>query len=155
MRAAEIVWALVILAWGTLMLREALRLDVGWGASGPGAGFFPFWLALGVMLSALAIVVRGLGTRPRRSEPFLPPGALGPLLQVVLPVAGTMLAMEVVGFYVASALYLAVSMRWIGRLGWRPTLLVSVAFPLAVRLVIERWFLVPLPKGYFAIPLPF
>lgn len=157
MRAAEIVWALVLAAWGGLMLRESARLDVGWSASGPGPGFFPFWLAVGVMLSALAVALqaawRAGDAGPR--QPFLPPGALPPLLKAGLPVAGAMLVMEAVGFYVAAALYLAGSMRWIGRLRWPVVLAVSVAFPLGIRLVIERWFLVPLPRGYFEIPLPF
>lgn len=157
MRRVEIAFALVIVLWGSLMLRESTHLAVGWGPGGPGSGFFPFWLSVGLIVAALAVLaqaVRGDGDTQERRR-FIPTGAFPLLLRAMLPVAGAVLAMELVGFYLAAALYLAYSTRWIGRLRWALVLAVSLLFPLAVRLVIERWFLVPLPKGYFAIPLPF
>jgi putative tricarboxylic transport membrane protein len=155
-KRAEVLCALAVLLWGGLMLREALRLDIGWERSGPGAGFFPFWLSVGLLLSAAAVLVQAL----RRggagaARPFIPEGALPSLLKVALPIAGTILLMHLVGFYVAAALYLAGSARWIGRHAWPLVLAVAVAFPLATYVVIERWFLVALPKGSLGGFLPF
>jgi hypothetical protein len=38
-------------------------------------------------------------------------------------------------------------MRWIGRYGWVPIVLVAVLFPVLTFVIFETWFLVPMPKG--------
>ncbi len=158
MRRAEIVCALALLAGAGLMLRESTRLNIGWEPSGPGAGFFPFWLTVGLGISAGAVLVEALrsgapsGSSTRQ---FIPEGALPSLLKVVLPIAGLILTMEILGFYLAAVLYLGLSMRWIGRHGWPLVIGVSLLFPLASYVVIERWFLILLPKGSLGVSLPF
>lgn len=158
MRKAEIVCALALLAWAGLMLRESTRLNIGWEPSGPGAGFFPFWLAVGLAVSSAAVLVQALRSRPSPGtvkRRFIPEGAAPSLLKVILPIAGMILATEVVGFYVAATLYLGLSMRWIGRHAWPLVIGVSLLFPLATWVVIERWFLILLPKGSLGDFLPF
>jgi len=156
MRPAEILCALAVLAWAGLMIRESTRLHIGWEASGPGAGFFPFWLSVGLALAVAGVLAQTLGSRPASAQKrFIPEGALPSLLKVVLPIAGMILVMEVVGYYVAAALYLGLSMRWIGRHGWPLVVGVSLLFPVATYLVMERWFLISLPKGYLGGYLPF
>ncbi|MBI3028991.1 MAG: tripartite tricarboxylate transporter TctB family protein [Candidatus Rokubacteria bacterium] len=154
MKRAEVACVLAILIWTGLMLREAMRLNIGWEASGPGAGFFPFWLSTGLALSAAAVLVRALRSPPTE-RPFFPRGALPSLLKLAVPIAGMILAMQVVGFYLAGALYLGVSMRWLGRHRWPLVVGVSLLFPVAVYFVIERWFLVGLPRGYLDLRPPF
>jgi hypothetical protein len=66
---------------------------------------------------------------------------------VLGPAVGFVLVMQFLGMYVASALYMALYMRWIGRYSWAPVALVSVAFPVITFWVFELWFLVPMPKG--------
>jgi hypothetical protein len=55
--------------------------------------------------------------------------AIGPVLIVLGPAVAFVLVMQFLGMYVASALYMALYMRWIGRYSWAPVVLVSVAFP--------------------------
>lgn len=158
MRRAEIVCALTLLAWGGLMLRESTRLNIGWEPSGPGAGFFPFWLTVGLSVSAAAVLIQALRSGPRSGalmSSFIRAGALPSLLKVVLPIVGMILVMEIIGFYLAAVLYLGFSMRWIGRHGWPLVIGVSLLFPLATYAVIERWFLILLPKGSLGGFLPF
>jgi mannose/fructose/N-acetylgalactosamine-specific phosphotransferase system component IIC len=52
-----------------------------------------------------------------------------------------------VGIYVASALYIGTFMIWKGKYRLLPAAAVSIAVPVAVFLMFEVWFLVPLPKG--------
>lgn len=158
MRTANIVCALAILVWGGLMLRESLQVSIGWEESGPAAGFFPFWLSVGLIVCATVVVLQASIprlAREKEEKPFFPPGSLPSLLKVVLPVAAMLLAIEVVGFYVAGALYLTFSMRWIGRHSWLFTAAVAALFPLAIWMVIERWFFILLPKGMLGAILPF
>lgn len=158
MRKAEIVCALTLLVWAGLILRESTRLSIGWEPSGPGAGFFPFWLSVGMIVSATSILIQA--SRERRpthpdTEPFIPKEALPSLFKVIMPILGLIIAMELVGFYLAAALYLGFCMRSIGRHTWPLIISVSTLFPLATYLLIERWFLILLPKGYLGGYLPF
>jgi hypothetical protein len=55
--------------------------------------------------------------------------------------------MQVLGLYVATALYIGLYMRWIGRHRWVTVAALGLAIPLVTFVIFERWFLVPMPKG--------
>ena len=145
MRTADVIVAAVLMLLGGVVLYDAVRLGIGWGSSGPGSGFFPFWLALTMLGTCVAILVQSLRRTPRR--PFVRRAAAGPVLAVLLPAAGMVALTEVAGLYVATALYMAFYMRWIGRHAWPVTVGLALAIPVATFLLFERWFLVPMPKG--------
>jgi putative tricarboxylic transport membrane protein len=149
-RRAEIATALVLLGLAALVMAEAIRLGPGWGDVGPRAGFFPFWLAVILGGASLWILVQALGASAARpSRPFFPPGAFRLVFTVLLPMAGAIALMEIVGFYLAALVYLLVYIRLTGRQSWTTTLAVGILFPVLTFLVFERWFLIPLPKGLF------
>ena len=145
MRVADLVTALVLIALGSVVLIDALRLGIGWGTDGPKSGFFPFWLATIMIAASLGIIVQAL-FRPDQKA-FVGRGALGPVLKVFLPAAAMVFLIHFVGLYVAAAVYLALYMRWIGRHHWGTVTLVSIGIPLVTFFVFENWFLVPMPKG--------
>src|SRR3989304_4865490 len=60
MRRAETLMALALVVGAGVLLREALRLSVRWTSAGPGAGFFPFWLTLGVVACAVLVWLQSL-----------------------------------------------------------------------------------------------
>ena len=69
-------------------------------------------------------------------------------MSVVIPTTVYVAIIPWLGIYVSSFLLIAVFMRWLGQYGWRMVALLSVAVPLIAFIVFERWFLVPLPKGF-------
>jgi len=153
---AEFVMALGLLLGAIILVREALRLPIGWTAAGPGAGFFPFWLATGVTACAVLIFAKSLRAARAggsggagRVEPFIPPGAWRPLLIAFLPMVAVIALISYLGLYLGGALYLAGYMRWVGRYRWSRIALVSTLIPLGLFLIFERWFLLPMPKGVF------
>jgi putative tricarboxylic transport membrane protein len=79
--------------------------------------------------------------------PFVTRAQLGPVLKVLWPATALVVAMQLVGLYVASGFYIVLYMRWIGRHGWLPTLALGVGIPVVTFVVFEKWFLVPMPKG--------
>lgn len=145
MRSADLTTAVVLMAGGSLVIWDSLRLGIGWGTDGPKSGFFPFWLAVVLFACCLGIVAQALrrGERGR----FLKREAIRPVLKMLLPSLGFVLGTQFVGLYVATAAYMAVYMRWIGRYSWVAIVAVSVALPVMTFLVFEKWFLVPMPKG--------
>jgi hypothetical protein len=145
MRTADVITAAVLMLLGGVVIQDAVRLGIGWGTSGPGSGFFPFWLAVIMVLTCAVILLQAL--RRPSSRPFVTRAAAGPVLAVLGPAAGMVVLTQLVGLYVAAAVYMGVYMRWIGRHTWPVTVGLAVAIPIATFLVFERWFLVPMPKG--------
>jgi putative tricarboxylic transport membrane protein len=145
MRAADLTTALLLMTGGIVVLWDSLRLGIGWGTDGPRSGFFPFSLAVILLLCCAAIVVQAIRKNDRR--PFVTRAAVGPVLKVLVPATVFVALIQIVGLYVASTIYMAVYMRWIGRHSWLAVVLLSVGFPVATFLVFETWFLVPMPKG--------
>ena len=68
-------------------------------------------------------------------------------MSVVVPTAVYVLAVPYTGIYVASALLIALFMKWLGRYSWIVVIPIAIGMPIVTFLTFEIWFLVPLPKG--------
>ena len=145
MRTADVLTAVVLMLLGGVVIADSVRLGIGWGTDGPKSGFFPFWLAL-LMLAACALILVQ-SVRRKSSAPFVTREQLSPVLKVLWPAAAAVALMQFVGLYVASALYMAFYMRWVGRHAWFVVISLAVLVPVATFFVFETWFLVPMPKG--------
>src|SRR5258705_9860895 len=113
MRAADLATALVLMALGGLVIFDAVRLGYDWGSDGPKSGFFPFWLAVAMVITCGLIIVQSL--RRRTDTPFVSREQLRPVLSVLVPATAMVALTEVAGLYVAAAVYIAFYMRWVGR----------------------------------------
>ena len=145
MKAADLTTAVVLFLLGGVVLFDALRLGIGWGTDGPKSGFFPFWLAVVMMTACVAIATQAV--RGATGAAFVTREQAAPVLKVLAPAVGLVVVMQFVGLYVASALYIALYMRWIGRHPWWQVGTLAVGIPLVTFIIFERWFLVPMPKG--------
>jgi hypothetical protein len=145
MKAADLTTAAVLFLLAGIVVVDALRLGIGWGTDGPQSGFFPFWLAVAAMAACVAIAAQA--ARRATTRPFVTRAQASPVLKVLGPAAGLVAAMEFVGLYVASAVYIGLYMRWIGRHAWWLVVGLSLAIPVVAFVIFERWFLVPMPKG--------
>ena len=76
---------------------------------------------------------------------------LGPAVGFVLLTTGVTVfeipLFPALGLYVAAAVYLAFSMRWLGDHAWPAVAALALGLPVVTFLIFERWFLVPMPKG--------
>ena len=144
-RTVDLVTAAFLLVLGAVVVADSLRLGAGWGSDGPKSGFFPFWLGAVLVLTAAALVVQAW--RRGTSQPFVSRERLKPVVIVLAPALALVVLTQFVGLYVASALYMAVYMRWVGAHRWSTTIFLAVGFPLLTFIVFEQWFLVPMPKG--------
>ncbi len=151
MRLADLLTAAMLMGLGGVVLHDAVRLGIGWGLEGPGSGFFPFWLAVLLVLFSVAIFVQAW--RRAGPRPFATRAQLVPVLKVLGPLAGFIVVTDPpgpwpgLGLYVAAGLYLAFYMRWVGRHSWALIVPVAVLVPVVAFIVFEQWFLVPMPKG--------
>jgi hypothetical protein len=145
MRTVDLITAGFLMLLGGVVVFDALRLGIGWGTDGPRSGFFPFWLAV-VMVACCALIV-AQAWRTAADRPFATRAQIVSVGRVLLPAVGLVVVMQWVGLYVASALYMAFYMRWIGRHRWPTVVAVSVGITVAIFFIFETWFLVPMPKG--------
>jgi putative tricarboxylic transport membrane protein len=145
MRAAELVTASVLIFLGVVVLFDAVRIGFGWGPDGPRSGFFPFWLALIMVIVCGVILVQA--ALDHRGKSFVSRAQLNSVLKVLWPATAAVALMHFVGLYVASALYMGFYMRWVGRHSWVAVVAIALGIPIASFLVFEKWFLVPMPKG--------
>ena len=146
-RTVEIIVALLLLVVAAVVIYDSLRVGASWAADGPQAGYFPFYIGVILALASAWILlsnVRSGGTRA-----FVGGQEFKRVAAVLVPAIIYVAAIAVTGIYVASALFIAFFMRWHGKFSALKTLPVSVLIPLALFLLFEVWFLVPLPKGPF------
>jgi putative tricarboxylic transport membrane protein len=144
-RSVEFGVASFIALLGIITIIGSLRVGIGWGAEGPKSGFFPFYIGLLIILASAVNLIQILRTHsPKLLAEW---GQLRQVLSVLVPTTIYVLIIPTIGIYLASAILIAVFMRWLGGYSWPLTLGVAVGTPVALFLIFESWFLVPLPKG--------
>ena len=144
-RAVEIGVAIAMLLFAAIVIYGAWLAGINWGAEGPRAGFFPFYVGLSILFATLINLAHALAADGRKL--FADWGQLRQVLSVVIPSAVYVALVPWIGLYVASFLLIAVFMKWLGRYNWGLTLAVAITVPVLAFLMFEKWFLVPLPKG--------
>lgn len=151
MRRAEIGVALFLMLIGFLVLADAIRLGFGWGMSGPKAGFFPFYMALGIVICGSIVLFKGIQKFKKEGpgKRLIREGGLKPILWVLLPSTFMVIATGLVGLHMAALLFLVFYMRVIGKINWTIVIPVSVIVPLTIYTLFEKVFLIPLPSGLF------
>ena len=150
MRKADIIVALGLMLVGFIVLADTIRLGFGWGMSGPEAGFFPFYMGLGIVICTFFIMLRGIKIFKKEGtgKPLIVKGGLTQILWVLIPAAGMVLLTELIGLHLATVLYLAFYMGWVGKMHWAKVILLSILVPLVIYIVFDKIFLIPLPEGF-------
>ncbi|MEH2507660.1 MULTISPECIES: tripartite tricarboxylate transporter TctB family protein [unclassified Bradyrhizobium] len=136
---------LLIALFGVIVIAGSLKAGINWGAEGPRAGFFPFYIGLFIVASSGINLWHGL--REDNDGLFAEWGQLRQVLSVVIPTGIYVGSMPFIGLYVSSTIFIAWFMRWLGKYNWITVLAVALGMPLVTYLIFERWFMVPLPKG--------
>ena len=139
--------AAVLFVVGAVMMVSNYQLGAGWAIDGPDAGYFPFRIGLIISISAAVIFFQSLFGKERNPAIFVRNEQLKPVLMVLVPTAVYVLAVQLIGIYVSSAVFIAAFMRIMGKHGWLKTASVSVGISVIFFWLFEAQFLVPLPKG--------
>jgi hypothetical protein len=144
-RGVEAVLAVMIAVFGGVVVFGSIQAGINWDAEGPRAGFFPFYIGLFIIVASAINFRNALRSDPKAL--FAEWVQIRHVFSVINPTAVYVLAMPFVGLYVASAVFIAYFMRFLGKYRWLTALAVAIGTPLVAYIVFERWFLVPLPKG--------
>lgn len=149
MRKADIIVALLLMVVGLLVIGDAIRLGFQWGMSGPQAGFFPFYMGLGVVICTFFVALSAIRKYKKEGQGkrLINEGGLSQILWVLLPALGMVLLTELIGLHISVVIYLAFYMRVVGKTSWVHVVLVSILVPLCVYIVFDKLFLIPMPEG--------
>jgi len=148
----EAAVALILLALGLVVLVTSYKLGAGWTTDGPGAGYFPFYVGLILCIASAGALVQALKKRDRGI--FVDAEQLKRVLVVLLPALVYVLAVQFVGLYVASVVYIAGFMILLGKFHKGKSIATALVIGVLFFLLFEVWFKVPLAKGSFD-PLAF
>jgi putative tricarboxylic transport membrane protein len=149
MRRADQISAVVLFVFSIFLGLEALRLSYWAGPHVPGPGFLPFWLAVGLMVGAVGVLVAGR-RNPEGDVAWFPSrDARARLLLLALLTTLLVFAVWPLGMLLAIGLYLLIFLMIFMPGRWAMIVTMAVATPLAVHLIFERWLKVPLPQGVF------
>src|SRR3712207_2161852 len=102
----EVATALATGLVGAAILWGAVEHDIGWGDSGPAAGYFPFRIGLLIVLASLANLALAVWRRREEASVFLTREQAGRVLSFGLPILGFVIASLYLGLYVGTVLYL-------------------------------------------------
>ena len=155
-RAMDVITALLFITVGLVVMVGSLKLGASWGADGPEAGYFPFYISLIILLSsAVTLYQAAIVNKKKKTESFVDSEPLKQVMAVLLPAIVFVLGVQLIGIYVASAIYIAIFMVWLGKYPIWKAVAVSVGVSAALYLMFEFWFQVPLPHGSWFNPLEF
>jgi uncharacterized membrane protein (DUF485 family) len=145
-RGVEAGVAIAIGIFACVVIYGSMKVGTGWGAEGPKAGFFPFYVGIAILISSfvnLGIILLD----KEANHVFAEWSQLRMVMSVVIPTAIYVGFIPFIGIYIPSMILIAFFMRWLGKYGAPIIAAVAIGVPVAFFVVFERWFLVPLPKG--------
>lgn len=146
---ADAVVAVVIMIMGGIVIYGSRKLGSGWTSDGPGSGYFPFYIGLILLISGLGILFQTLGAKKKNTAVFVDGVQFRRVLSVLIPAAAYVLAVQFIGLYVASAIYIALFMMILGKFSWIKSVIAALAVNTLFFLMFEVWFKVPLFKGEY------
>lgn len=158
-RSADITVAVIIFIIGAVVVWDSYRSGASWAADGPETGYFPFYIGLILCVASLVNIVNAVLDAKRQANQaahdpsFVSVTSLKAVFSVLIPTTiyialiGGIAPIPGLGIYVASAIFIAAFMVWLGKYSWLKSISVGVAVPLVFFFMFEIWFKVPLPKG--------
>jgi putative tricarboxylic transport membrane protein len=142
-RVSAILWVLV----GIVAISQSLKIDL-MAEFGPGPGFLPFWLGVGIILLGVTLLAQTLFRR--REEETLPlprRPAVRQMFLVMMGVFGFAFLVERVGFVICVGLLLLFLLVLVERRLWKQSLLIAGVGALLFWAIFELGLQLRLPPG--------
>jgi hypothetical protein len=145
----DAVVAVLVMVLGGVVLFGSRKLGSEWTTDGPGAGYFPFYIGVILLISGLGVLYQSFNNPKAKQEIFVDRVQIVRVLQVLIPAVIYVGVVQLLGLYVASAVYIALFMVVLGKYSWIKSVVTALAVNVTFFLMFEVWFQVPLFKGNF------
>jgi putative tricarboxylic transport membrane protein len=154
-RTVEIVVSGLLVALALVIMYDNWRIGARWASDGPEAGYFPFYIGLIMLVASMGTLVINLLSKSADRSNFVERSQFKQVLQVLIPTAGFVFLIWLIGIYFAAAIFITFFMWWLGKYPLYRILPVAIIVPLVLFMMFEVYFLVPLPKGPIETALGF
>jgi putative tricarboxylic transport membrane protein len=146
-RTVELFTMVLLFVMAVVLGYDNWRTGASWDATGPQAGYFPFYLSIILAGASLYGFVSVLLNSQEGIETFVTRAQLRRVMQVFVPTLLFCLAMQWLGLYVASFLLISLFMVFIGKIAWWKSLLTAFIFVAIMFVTFDIAFDVIMPKG--------
>ena len=144
MWAADFIAAVAALVLGLVVTILSLQLAYT-SEYGPGPGFLPRWIGIGITACALVILVQVLKKNRKVGEFFKPGTRMG--VRILIEIIVTFLFFPLLGFSVALGIFTGVAMRTMGKHRWISCSLTAGVTAICVHFLFGHYLDIPLPTG--------
>jgi hypothetical protein len=155
-RTLDIVVSLLFIALASVFMYDSWKIGIGWlEGQGPASGFFPFYVSLFMGLASVVNLQRALVRAEHDGEEtFVASLEFMRVLMVLVPTLIYVLAIQYLGIYVSSAIFITLFLA-VSRSPLWQVAFVGIGTAFVLFMMFEVWFLVPLPKGPLEAALGF
>ena len=143
--SAELVVGVLVAAFALLAIVSNYQLGAGWADDGPQAGYFPLRMGIAIFIASIVVIVQAVRKNDRSA--FVERAQLKLVAIVLVPLTVHIASIQLIGIYVASAVFIGLFMTLVGKFAWWKSAVTGVAINLVLFWVFEMMFMVPLPKG--------
>lgn len=151
MRTADAATMLLLMGFSLVMAYDNWQTGIAWAPDGPEPGYFPFYLAVIMLLASLYGLIMPMlaarGGSKEGDEAFVTRDQLRRVLMVFVPTVAFCVATQWLGLYVASFLLVSGFMWWIGKIKPWKSVLTALIFSVAMFCTFQIAFDVIMPKG--------
>ncbi len=147
--------AIVLIAAVAMFDSRAAFVPVRGTAPGDvGAAWYPFWAAAVMAIASLGVIWR-TATKPQGEEGvFAGRDSVLAVVRLVVPMVLYAASFRLLGFYIATGLFMGLFAAYFGRYRWYLTLASAVVTPLLIFLMFEVGFKLLLPKSILVDIIP-
>lgn len=146
----EAAVAICVILLGCVVIYGSRELGAGWTSEGPGSGYFPFYIGLIMAISGTGILFQAFFSRKgKNTDVFVDGEQIKRVLSVLIPAGIYVFAVEFIGLYIASFLYIILFMVVLGKFSWVKSFIAAFCVNALFFMMFEVWFKVPLYKGQF------
>jgi putative tricarboxylic transport membrane protein len=142
----DIIGSLVFLIFSLIGLFFGYRLPVG-TPSKPGAGLFPFYLSVILLLLSLALFLKSLSKESKMRDIVKIGSRWKKLILSVIGLVAFAYVLKPVGFVLSSLFIFLLIMKFVEGRTWKITLVISISFTVIFYFVSVKYLNIPLPKG--------
>jgi hypothetical protein len=108
-----------------------------------------------ILVSSSITLFQAFKNKEQAKEGFVEKEPFRQVLAVLIPAAVYVLGVQLIGIYVASAIYIAIFMVWLGKYVIWKAAAVGLGVSIVLFMMFEYWFQIPLPHGSLINPLGF
>lgn len=142
------LWLIV----GIVVVYQSQKLDY-MAMYGPGPGFLPFWLGVGVIAIGLALLFKATFLGKKNNQIIEIPNrhATYQLILVIAAIFGFVLLAETIGFIISIGLLFFFVLLVVERRGWKISLIMAIVNPLFFWIIFELALDMRFPPGLLAL----